>query len=688
MKLRASALFVAMVVAGLGWQQLGQVRPFPAWASFLAVPTTTALHSGDNLQTAINNAVAGDTLVLDAGAEFVGTFSLPAKIGSSYITLKSSALASLPAGTRVSPSSVTYMARIRTNVNNGPALYTNGVAHNYRFQGLEITTTAANASDGGIIRLGSNPKETALSQITYGFDFDRCYVHGQSTQNVQQGFVINAQDATVQNSYVSDVHYIGTDSQAILSYNSPGGIHILNNHLEAAGENILVGGADPGISGLVPGVTGGIEIVRNTLYKPLSWKVGDPSYAGIHWTVKNLLELKNAMNVTIDGNILTNNWTDGQTGVPVLFTVRNQGCTAPWSTIQNVTFTNNTVSGARGGINLLGKDNEAEASYGRCTNPATQGSVRATGLTVSNNLFYNNTGEPFLTMNGYYSVTFDHNTDIPNSGNTMTLYGQQSTGFVFKNNMVVETQYGIFGDGGVLGTAALAAWTPSYTFTKNVLVATQNQNPSGTCGTTTCYPASVSTVQFVNYAGGNYALQTSSPYHNAGTDGADIGVNMTALLAAQGGTAPTPTPTPTPTVAITGATTLSGAALNGVSVRLLKAADRTLITSATSASGVYSLTATSGTSVIVSPFLEGYTFNPSEVLFSTIATAKSQNFAASAISTPTPTPTPLPTPTPTPTPSVSPSPTPNVCGPNQLISSGCTCLTKVVGPPSARRCRP
>ena len=37
-----------------------------------------------------------------------------------------------------------------------------------------------------------------------------------------------------------------------------------------------------------------IEIRRNYVFKPLSWKVGDPTYAGKHWTVKNLLELKNA----------------------------------------------------------------------------------------------------------------------------------------------------------------------------------------------------------------------------------------------------------------------------------------------------------------------------------------------------------------------------------------------------------
>lgn len=517
--------------------QVHQLRPLPAWIA--PVSTDIIVNAGGNLQAALNSAVGGDNIILQAGAEFVGSFSLPNKSGSTYITVKSSALSNLPAGVRVSPAQVGSMATIRTNSPNGPAVFTQTSSHHWRFQGIEFETTTGVASDGGIVRLGSNPKETSLSQITHDFDFDRCYVHGQPTQNVQQGFVLNAQDATVQNSYVSDIHYVGTDSQAILSYNSPGGIHIVNNYLEGAGENILFGGADPGIPNLVPGQTGGIEIRRNLIFKPLSWKVGDPSYAGIHWTVKNLLELKNAKNVVVDGNIFQNCWTDGQVGIPILFTVRNQEGTAPWSIIENVSFTNNTISGTLGTFNLLGSDNEKP-------------SQRCFGLTISNNLIFNVSGNPFLTMNGYNGVSIIHNTEIRTSGNTTTLYSTPSTGFVYRDNLQIETLFGIFGEGGLLGTPALDQWTPGYVFTKNVAVgAPAGQNPAGTCGGITCYPATVSTVQFVNFAGGDYALLPSSPYHNAATDGTDIGVNMPALLAAQSSAA-------LPTTTIGGSFTISG----------------------------------------------------------------------------------------------------------------------------------
>lgn len=504
-----------------------------------AVPADIVVHAGGDLQAAINAAQPGDTITLDAGAEFVGTFSLPNKSGSSYITLRSSALSDLPAGVRVSPANAGSMAKIRTNVNNGAAFFTQTSAHHYRFQGLEITTTTGTFSDGGVVRFGSNPKETSLSQLTHDMDVDRCYIHGQPTQNVQQGITLNAQDATVQNSYISDIHYRGADSQAILTYNSPGGLHIINNYLEGAAENFLSGGADPGIPNLVPGMTGGIEIRRNLFFKPLSWKVGDPSYAGIEWTVKNLIEFKNAKNVTIDGNVFQNNWVQGQSGIPILFTVRNQEGTAPWSTLENITFTNNTVMNGVGVFNLLGTDNERP-------------SQRSTGLTIANNLLVGNNGGPWLTMTGYYNVTFEHNTDIHTSGNTTTFYNEQSTGFVWRNDIHTEVPFYIFGDGGTQGTAALNAYVPGYVFTKNVMIAAPSgQNPAGTCGGITCYPATVSTVQFVNFAGGDYALLPSSPYHNAATDGTDIGVNMPALLAAQGSNA-------LPTTTISGKVTLSG----------------------------------------------------------------------------------------------------------------------------------
>ena len=189
----------------------------------------------------------------------------------------------------------------------------------YQFIGLEITPT-----DGAfvlqLVQLGDG-NETSLSQLPNDFVFDRCYLHGDPTVGSRRGVAMNAPNITIKNSYLSDFKLVGPDSQALASWNGPGPLNITNNYLEGAGENVLIGGQDPTIPNLVPT---GITIRHNYFSKPLSWRVGDPAYQGTHWTVKNLLEFKNARQIVVDGNSFENNWADAQAGFAILFTPRNQ----------------------------------------------------------------------------------------------------------------------------------------------------------------------------------------------------------------------------------------------------------------------------------------------------------------------------------------------------------------------------
>ena len=52
---------------------------------------TLTVNAGGDLQAAINAAQPGDTILLQAGAVFTGNYTLPAKGGSSYITIRSAA---------------------------------------------------------------------------------------------------------------------------------------------------------------------------------------------------------------------------------------------------------------------------------------------------------------------------------------------------------------------------------------------------------------------------------------------------------------------------------------------------------------------------------------------------------------------------------------------------------------------
>src|SRR5439155_16949746 len=129
------------------------------------------------------------------------------------------------------------------------------------------------------------------------------------------------------------------DTQALCGWSGPGPFKIVNNFLSSAGENVNMGGPYASIPNLVPS---DMEIRGNYFFKPLSWKVGDPSYAGIHWGVKNLFELKNGQRILFTGNMLQNNWIDAQNGFALLLTPYNTSGTNIWVTVSDITITGNT----------------------------------------------------------------------------------------------------------------------------------------------------------------------------------------------------------------------------------------------------------------------------------------------------------------------------------------------------------
>src|SRR6185369_13361686 len=436
----------------------------------------------------------------------------------SYITIQSSRVGELPDGVRVGPAQSALFARLQSGSVAGQVLRTAAGAHHYRFIGVEISTQST-ALTYDLVRFGESTQTAA--EVPHDLVIDRSWIHGWDTQDVQRGVSLNGSEITISNSYINEIHGRGYDTQALCGWNGPGPFHIINNYLEASGENILFGGADPSIANLIPS---NIEIRRNYIFKPLRWKMSDPSYAGIHWSVKNLLEIKMGRNIIIDGNVMENSWGDAQIGYAVLFTVRNQNGTAPWATIENVTFTNNTVKNSEQGFQLLGQDN-------------LNVSLQASGLQINNNLF---TGilNRFLTMTAYTNVSMNHNTHFQ-GGNIMSLYGVPSANFVYNNNITNRDPngYGIFGDGVGEGNPALGAYVPAATTQKNLVAAVYTP----IYPTNNFYPTSLSGVLDSNYQ------VVNSAYKSAGTDGKDLGCDMTALNAAQSGAAPpsgTPTPTP------------------------------------------------------------------------------------------------------------------------------------------------
>src|SRR3954463_13190510 len=65
---------------------------------FVRTAGSTTVPAGANLQEYIDRAHAGDVLVLEPGATYVGNFVLPARTGEQYITIRSAGGGAGPPG--------------------------------------------------------------------------------------------------------------------------------------------------------------------------------------------------------------------------------------------------------------------------------------------------------------------------------------------------------------------------------------------------------------------------------------------------------------------------------------------------------------------------------------------------------------------------------------------------------------
>src|SRR5437870_3230677 len=331
------------------------------WLDTTYVPptggTVRAVNAGGDLQAALNVAQPGDVITLEAGATLTGNYTLPNKIGTGWIIIRTSASDSSlpPPGTRITPAYATVLPKV-VSPNSAAAIATVAGAHHYRLIGLEVTIGAgvtSNTGVGGLVQLGDST-QTTLDQVPHDIILDRVYVHGSPAVQLRRCIALNSASTAVIDSYISDAHHQTSDAQAIAGWNGPGPFKIVNNYLEGSSENLMFGGGDPAITNLVPS---DIEIRGNHFFKSLSWKSDDPSYAGILWVVKNIFELKNAQRVLVDGNIFENEWVAAdETGFAITFTPRNEGGTAPWSVVRDVTFTHNVVRHSASVIVTQGTD--------------------------------------------------------------------------------------------------------------------------------------------------------------------------------------------------------------------------------------------------------------------------------------------------------------------------------------------
>ncbi len=311
-----------------------------------------------DLGATMGEAKCGDTLLLPAGASFE-VKELPRKNCDEqhYITVRTDTPDSKlpPEGTRITPAwagvaslpgrpqyaqpaggAAKLMATLV--VTRPPGVV---VGDHIRFIGMEWTSDPAL----NIYRLVS--AEGADHVI-----FDRNWLHPGQGAEVGKGVAVSqgARFIAVINSYISGLNCVArsgkcTDATAIGGGNGDlptGTFKIVNNFLEASGESILFGGAAATVNPT------DIEIRRNHLFKPLTWRRGEPGYtpapSGDPYIVKNHFELKNAQRVLFEANLLENSWGGfTQTGYSVGLSPKNQSNKCPKCLVTDVTVRYNRI---------------------------------------------------------------------------------------------------------------------------------------------------------------------------------------------------------------------------------------------------------------------------------------------------------------------------------------------------------
>ncbi len=289
--------------------------------------------------SAVEGAKCGDTLLLAAGSSYE-IRDVPSKKcdNQHYITVRTDTPdAKLPPeGSRISPAWAGIeqlpgrppfaqpaggpAKLLATLVVRRPSGVT--VGDHFRFIGIEWTTDA-----------GANIGRLISTEGADHIIFDRNWMHPAEGAEVGKGvgMIQGTRVIAVINSYLSGFNCIArsgkcTDASAVGGGNGndpTGTFKIVNNYLEASGENILFGG-----SGATVNPTD-IEIRRNHLFKPMAWKEDMPGYkpapTGNPYIVKNNFELKNAQRVLFEGNLLENSWGGfSQTGFSVVLSPKNQ----------------------------------------------------------------------------------------------------------------------------------------------------------------------------------------------------------------------------------------------------------------------------------------------------------------------------------------------------------------------------
>jgi len=548
----------------------------PARLPIATVATSTAdtpasgsvinVNAGDDLQAALDNAQCGDTIKLQAGATFKGTFRFPALQCDSrhWVIVRTSAPnTALPSeGHRVTPCYAgvasligrpqfscanprNVLARLVAKSVTGPVIFRSGANH-YRLMGLEIVRMDGNKSAFALVSL-------ERAGQAHDIVLDRSWLHGTAKDETTVGFRLSGMRSVgIVDSYFSDFHCTSIVGACIEAHAVGGGIgdyrggpyKIEDNFLEASGQAIMFGG------GRASTTPTDITIRFNHFFKPWQWMKGNSPFqggtSGKPFIVRHAMELKNAVRVLAENNLIENVWGGfGEPGTAILLTPKNQFNVCPICKVTDVTIRYNRIAHAAGGFEIATGLSDAGGA-------ATAGARFSIHDIVLDDISgrYLGGGRLFKVGNSWpsdplHKVTVNHITGFPDpEGGILSLHNLMSNpemyGFVFINNLVTTGKYPVWNESDGVASCAYADVPAislkncfaSYTFTSNALIASPSVYPPSSWPDGNLFAPDMQDVGFVrsnSSIAGAYQLRPNSPYKNRGTDGRDLGADIIGL---------------------------------------------------------------------------------------------------------------------------------------------------------------
>ncbi len=484
------------------------------------------------LQGAMGSAQCGDALVLAAGSEHVGNFTLRPKLCQDNPVIIRTDGVIPPRGQRISHADSAEMATLYA-ITSAPVVKTADGTQGWYLSGLRVLNRSPLWSFGrsqtwsAIDLYGSTAWTTDTTILPSHITLDHVIVQGAPDQNMWRCVTVGARYLVVIDSYLAGCHELGSDSQAIGGWGGTGPYKFKNNYFEGAGENVMFGGTR--VRGDTLNTPSDIEIVENYFAKPLAWNPMHPSFTPIpgtcssqpcRWTVKNLFEIKEAKRVLFERNLLEYNWPDAQAGKhAILF----QAVDSALAMIRDVTVRDNIIAYAPGTMAF-------------CT--TKRGAPPCERIAVVNNLWLMSQPLDGSTIRkaGYQVFgarsewfTIEHNTLLwpGTTGNAfLIIEGLNKIGTRATNNVVCQINY-MVSTSGAVNQPALDKTDPLAVVAGNVMfdatpIPVSQRPPGNTYVTTDC------TVSSIDEALADFSLLPDASAYT-GTDGRTPGVDVTRL---------------------------------------------------------------------------------------------------------------------------------------------------------------